>query len=108
MDSWEKMYSVKEVAARFGISCDSLNDFGDDIAGRVGFLAKQLGTMPEPDWSELLKTLWEEKSKFPREARQELAMLWFKCDAGRQQALENMEQNKPECPPELRREIFED
>lgn len=24
MDSWEKMYSRKEVAARFGISCDSI------------------------------------------------------------------------------------
>jgi excisionase family DNA binding protein len=24
MDSWEKMLSVKEVAARFGISCDSI------------------------------------------------------------------------------------
>jgi len=24
MDSWEKMYSVKEAAALFGISCDSV------------------------------------------------------------------------------------
>jgi hypothetical protein len=94
--------------AALGVLEKLMNDFGDDIAGGVGFLAKQLGTIPEPDRSELLKTLWEEKSKFPREAQQELAMLWFKCDAGQQQALENMEQNKSECPPELRREILGD
>ncbi|MGO8700312.1 MAG: hypothetical protein ACLQVY_21690 [Limisphaerales bacterium] len=95
-------------AVAMGVLEKLMNDFGDDMTGGMEFLKKQFTGIPEPDRSELYKTLCEQEGQMPKEARQKLAMLAFKCDAGREQMLDNLDRNKANCPPELRRGIFGD
>lgn len=84
-----------------------MNDFGDDLIRGMEFLTKQFSGIPEPDRSVLYNTLCEQEGELPKEARQKLAMLGFKCDAGRQQMIEGLEKSASKLPPgQLRKNMI--
>ncbi len=77
---------------------EKLSDFGDDKVGGAKWLKANFDRFPEPAKSQIYQFVMDQWDQFPKEARDILAGLSFRCEAGRKRMIENLDAAASKLP----------
>jgi hypothetical protein len=84
-----------------------LAEFGDDHVGGAKFLRDNFDRLSDEGKNRMYESVDSHFDELPKEAQQIIAMLAFRCDAGRKQMIDNLERSAKQLPPgTLRRNLI--